>query len=158
NKEWEELGAKVMHRFAREEQAPDGYWGEHNDSGPTTGYNYLTFAALALYWEHSGDKAALEALRRGTDFHKYFTSPHGTPIEVINDRNRHWSVSTWGHFGFSHWPDGRRYAAFLTSFFQEGKLNYEALGRLAQNALCYHVGPNAQIPQDLPKFAHEMKV
>ncbi len=164
NKPWQDLGARVMHRFATEEQTPDGYWGEHNDSGPTTGYNYLTLTGLALYWEHSRDPAALEALRRATDFHKYFTYPDGTPVEVINDRTRHNDVSPWGHFGFSHFADGRRYAEFLTGFFREGKLGEggtavtQRLGRFAQNALYYHEGPTAPIPQDLPHYAHPMKV
>jgi hypothetical protein len=52
NKEWEESGAKAMHRLAAEEQTPDGYWGEHTDNGPSTGYNYLTMTGVALYWEH----------------------------------------------------------------------------------------------------------
>jgi dienelactone hydrolase len=164
NKSWEELGARVMHRFATQEQTPDGYWGEHNDSGPTTGYNTLTLTGLALYWEHSGDTAALEALRRATDFHKYFTYSDGTPVEVINDRNRHWGVSPWGHFGFSHFADGRRYAEFLTGFYREGKLERDStgvvqvLGRIAQNALYYHEGPTASIVQDLPRYAHQMTV
>jgi hypothetical protein len=55
-------------------------WGEFTDNGPATGYNYLTMACVALYWEHSDDKAALEALRRATTFHKYFTWPDGTPV------------------------------------------------------------------------------
>lgn len=118
---WEGLGARVMHRFAAEEQTPDGYWGEHSRSGPTTGYDYLTAAGVALYWEHSRDLAAWEALRRSTNFHKYYTYPDGTPVETINDRNRYWNVSSWGHFGFSLFPDGRRYAEFLTGFFPEDR-------------------------------------
>ena len=158
NKAWEELGARVMHRFAAEEQSPDGYWGEHNNSGPTPGYNYLTLAAVALYYEHSRDPAALTALRRSTDFHKYFTYPDGTPVDVINDRNRHWTVSDWAHFGFSHFPDGRRYAEFLTGFKSEDSLNLETLGRIAQNALYYHDGATARIPQDEQRAAHQMSV
>jgi hypothetical protein len=163
-KDWENLGARVMHRFATEEQTQDGYWGEHNDSGPTPSYNYLTFTGLALYWEHSRDPAALKALRRATSFHEYFTYPDGTSVEVINDRNRHSSVSYWGHFGFSHFTDGRRYAEFLTGFFREGKLGGEStgvaqtLGRLAQNALYYHEGPTAPIPQDRLRYDHQMTV
>ena len=113
NKEWEELGARALHRLAAEEQTADGYWGEHTDHGPATGYNYITMCCVALYWEHSRDPAALETLRRATNFHKHFTWPDGTPVETINGRNRHWAVSPWGQFGFSHWPDGRRYAEFL---------------------------------------------
>jgi hypothetical protein len=158
NREWEAQGARAMHRLAAEEQTPDGFWGEHTDNGPTTGYNYLTLTGVALYWEHSRDTAALAALRRATDFHKYFTYPDGTPVEVINGRNRYWDVSAWGHFGFSNFPDGRRYAEFLTGFLREGKVGYHALGRLAQDALYYHEGPSEAIPQDLPRYARQMKV
>lgn len=158
NKEWEELGTKVMHRFAAEEQSPDGYWGEHSSSGPTPGYDYLTMTAVALFWEHSKDEAAHRALRRSTDFHKWFTYPDGTPAEVINDRNRRWGVSAWGHFGFSHFPDGRRYAELLTRFLAEDSLNPETLGRIAQNALYYHEGPVTAIPQDAQSSQHQMSV
>jgi hypothetical protein len=158
NRAWEDFGKKAMHRLAAAEQTADGYWGEHTDNGPTTGYNYLTMTGVALYYEHSRDKDALAALRRATDFHKHFTYPDGTPVEVINGRNRHWGVSAWGHFGFSHFADGRRYAEFLTRFLPEGKVGYHALGRLAQSALYYHEGPTAPIPQDRPRYAHRLKV
>ncbi|MCI0465169.1 MAG: hypothetical protein L0Z62_50245, partial [Gemmataceae bacterium] len=157
------LGGRAMHRLAAEEQTADGFWGEFTDNGPTTGYNYLTMNCVALYWEHSRDKAALEALRRATTFHKYFTWPDGTPVETINGRNRHWGVSAWGHFGFSHWPDGRRYAEFLAGFFRpspdkKAGLGSKTIGRLAQSALYYHEGPTAPIPQELPRAAHQMNV
>ena len=158
NKEWEELGARILHRFATEEQSPDGYWGEHNSSGPTTGYNHLTMTQVALYWEYAKDPAALRALRRSTDFHKYFTYLDGTPVELINDRNRYWDVCAWGHFGFSNFPDGRRYAEFLTSFFRADNLSMDALGRLAQDALYYHEGPTEPIPQDQPRYSRKMSV
>ena len=153
-----QLGGRAMHRLAAEEQTPDGYWGEFTDNGPATGYNYLTMCCVALYWEHSRDAAALAALRRATDFHKHFTWPDGTPVETINGRNRHWGVSPWGQFGFSHWPDGRRYAEFLAGFFQPGKICSRDLGRLAQSALYYHEGPTEPIPQELPRSAYQMKV
>src|SRR5687767_1120348 len=73
NKEWEQIGARALHRLAAEEQTQDGYSGEHTDNGPATGYNYITMCCVALYWEHSRDSAALESLRRATDFHKNFT-------------------------------------------------------------------------------------
>ncbi len=158
NEGWQRLATRVLHRFSTEEQAPDGYWGEHSQAGPTTGYDYLTVTQIALYWEVSQDPAALEALRRSTDFHKHFTYPDGMPVEVINDRNRHWQVPMWGHFGFSHFPDGRRYAEFLTAFFPEDGGEIESLGRIAQNALYYHEGVTAPIPQDLTHSAHQMQV
>jgi hypothetical protein len=158
NKEWETLGARALHRLAAEEQTPDGYWGEHTDNGPATGYNYLTMTCVALYWEHSKDPATLTALRRATEFHKHFTWPDGTPVETINGRNRHWAVSPWGHFGFTQWPDGRQYAAFLAGFFQNRTLGSRDLGRLAQSTLYYHDGPTEPIPQELPNSAYRMKV
>lgn len=158
--EWEALGARVLHRLAAEEQTADGYWGEFTDHGPATGYNYLTMTCVALYWEHSHDQAALEALRRATTFHKYFTWPDGTPVETINGRNRHWAVSPWGHFGFSHWPDGRGYAEFLASFFgvREERLGSKSIGRIAQSALYYHEGMADKTPQQRPTFVHAMQV
>lgn len=158
NRRWEELSGRVLHRFATEDQAPDGYWGEHDRTGPTPGYNYLTFTAMALYWEHSNDPAALEALRRGTEFHKNYTYPDGQPVEVLDDRNRYWSVSPWGHFGFSNFPDGRGYAEFLTSFFEERRLGMETLGRIAQSALYWREGPSQPAPQTLQSYQHRMTV
>jgi hypothetical protein len=182
NHEWEQLGARIMHRFAAEEQSADGFWGEHEKSLPTPGYDYTTYSGMALYWELSRDAAALQALRRGLDFHKFFTYPDGTPIEVLDDRNRFTRIAGWGnsrppdklentvpsggndesaskgHFGFSNFPDGRCYAEFLTSFFREGFLAYEDLGRIAQNALYYHDGPKELIPQDLPQYTRVLSI
>lgn len=157
-KDWEQLGAGILHRFASEEQAPDGYWGEHDSTGPTPGYNFLTAAAVALYYEHSRDKAALDALRRVTDFHRYFTYPDGAPVEVINDRNRYWDVSPWGHFGFAHFPEGRGFAEFLTEHLAQDRFSPEFLGRIAQNALYYHEGPSKPAPQQLATYSHRMQV
>jgi hypothetical protein len=158
DKGWEDLGAHAMHRLASEEQAVDGYWGEFTDSGPASGYDYLTMNCVAVYWEHSRDTAALHALRRSVDFHQYFTWPDGTPVETLNGRNRHWGVSSWGHFGFSHWPDGRRFAEFLSQFFVAGEVSTRDLGRLSQSALYYHEGPTTPIPQDLPHFVRQLTV
>jgi hypothetical protein len=158
NKDWENLGATILRRFAFVEQMPDGYWGEHNRSGPTIGYNHLTLTGLALYYEHSKDPEVLPALRKATDFHKYFTYPDGTPVEVINDRNRYWGVSAWGQFAFTNFPDGRRYAEFLTGFFRPDSLTTDALGRLAQDALYYHDGPTQPIPQDQRNYARQMDI
>jgi hypothetical protein len=156
NQQWIDCGTKALHRLASEEQTPDGYWGEHTDNGPTTGYNHLTLTGVALYWEHSGDPAALAALRRATDFHKYFTYADGKPVETINGRNRYWEVSAWGQFAFSNFPDGRRFCEFLTNHLTEGKLGNHALGRIAQDALYYHEGHTEPIPQDQPGYVHEL--
>ena len=158
NKEWEQLGAKVLVRFATLEQAPDGYWGEHNRYGPTPGYNHLTLTGVALYWEHTQDNGVLAALRRATNFHKNYTFLDGTPVDVINDRNRYWGVSAWGQFAFSHFPDGRGYAEFLAGFFQPESLTVDQLGRLAQDALYYHEGPKKAAPQQQVAYSHRMAI
>src|SRR5581483_35017 len=75
--DWVKLGAAILHRFVAEEQTQDGYWGEHSRSGPTTNYDYVTLSAIGVYWEHTKDPAALEALRRSTVFHTHFTWPDG---------------------------------------------------------------------------------
>jgi hypothetical protein len=113
---------------------------------------------VALYWEFSKDPAALAALRRSTDFHMNFTYPDGTPVEIMNDRNRYWSGRAWAHFAFTNFPEGRRYAEFLARFFDPDKLSMEDLGRLAQDALYYHEGKAAPIPQDKTAYAYQMKI
>lgn len=158
NPEWEALGARILRRYAAEEQSPDGFWGEHSRNGPTTAYNFLTVTGVALYWEHSQDPAARAALRRSTDFHKYFTYPDGASAMITDDRRRHAYVSPWGHFGFSHFPDGRRYAEFLTGLLESREVGFEHLGRLAQDALYYHEGPLAPIPRDAERYARRMDV
>jgi hypothetical protein len=158
NSEWEQLGAQVLRRFATVEQSADGYWGEHNNSGPTPGYNHLTLTALALYYEYTRDPAVLPALRRATEFHINYTYPDGTPVEVLNDRNRYWGVSAWAQFAFTNFAAGRRYAEFLTGFVRPEDITMDVLGRLAQDALYYHAGPAKPIPQDLPRYRHQMHV
>lgn len=155
--EWVKLGAAILHRFLGE-QTPDGFWGEHSHAGPTTGYDHLTLSAVAVYCEHSRDVACPEALRRSLNFHENFTYPNGIPVETINDRNRHWSVSAWAQFAFSNFPDGRRYVEFLTGFFEPDKLTMDQLGRLSQDALYYHDGPSAPIPQDQDRYTYRMQV
>jgi hypothetical protein len=158
DKDWEQLGKQILRRFAMTDQSSDGFWGEHNRAGPTVGYNHLTLTGVALYYEYSKDTAALTALRRALDFHKHYTFLDGTPVDVVNDRNRHWGVSAWGQFAFSHFADGRGYAAFLTSQFKPETLRVDELGRLAQDALYFHEGTMTPAPQQLPRYAHQMTI
>ncbi|MFN7919036.1 MAG: hypothetical protein U0Q16_03010 [Bryobacteraceae bacterium] len=157
NAEWEALGSRILKRFATVEQTEDGYWGEHSRNGPTAGYNHLTLSALAVYYEHSGDPVILPALRRALDFHEHFTFLDGTPVDVVNDRNRHWNVSAWSQFAFTHFADGRGYAAWLASFFKPETLTIDALGRLAQDALYFHEGPAEPPPALRDSYSLRMK-
>jgi hypothetical protein len=156
--DWVKLGADILHRFAASEQTPDGYWGEHSRIGPTVGYDHLTLSAVALYAEYVHDPAVIDALRRSTAFHMYFTYPDGTPVETVNNRNRHWAVSAWAQFAFTHFPDGRRYAEFLSQFADQSKPAMDVLGRISQDALYYHEGPSAPIPQDQERYAYQMSI
>ncbi|MGH9325087.1 MAG: hypothetical protein ACRD2B_00145 [Terriglobia bacterium] len=155
---WVRLGTQILHRFATVEISPDGFWGEHEHDLPTPGYDYLTLDAVGVYWEHSKDPAARAAIRKDLTFHENFTYPDGKPVEVIDDRNRYWEVSPYGHFAFSLFPDGRRYAAFLTGFFSPNELSMVDLGRLAQDALYFHAGPTAPIPDDRANYAARLSV
>jgi hypothetical protein len=158
NQEWEKLGARILKRFATTEQSADGYWGEHNNSGPTTGYNHLTLQSVGLYWELTHDPDALAALRRATTFHENFTFLDGTPVDVINDRNRHWGISSWAHFTFSNFPEGRGYAEYLADFFDPEHLTMNLLGRIAQDSLYYHEGPSEPAPQSLLAYHFRMGI
>jgi hypothetical protein len=155
---WQKIGAQILRRFAITEQTPDGFWGELVNESPTIGYNHLTLTSVSVYWEHSRDTAVLPALRRATNFHKNFTWPNGEPVETMNDRNRHWGVSPWAQFAFTNFPDGRRYAQFLASFFNTDELPMDVIGRMAQNALYYHEGPLQPIPQDQKNYSYKTKV
>ncbi len=157
NQKWVDLGARILRRYAMVEQTVDGYWGEHSRNGPTVGYNHLTLSALAVYYEHSGDRDILPALRRATDFHKHFTFLDGTAVDVINDRNRRWAVSAWSQFAFTHFADGRGYAEFLARFFEPETLAVDALGRLAQDALYFHEGPVEPAPQERASYVYRMQ-
>jgi len=154
--QWVELGAKILHRFLVD-QTPDGYWGEHSHAGPTIGYDHLTVSAVGVYCELSGDALCETALRRSLTFHENFTYPDGTPVEAVNNRNRYWPVSAWSQFVFSRFPDGRRYAEFLTGFFDPEKLSMDELGRISQDALYYHEGAVGAIPQDQERHLYVMQ-
>jgi hypothetical protein len=64
----------------------------------------------------------------------------------------------WGHFGFSNFADGRRYAAFLTSFYSSQPFSLESLGRIAQDLLYWHDGASEPIPQDQAAYARQMTI
>lgn len=154
--EWVALGSKVLRRFATTEQNPDGYWGEHNPNSPTGGYNYLTTLAVGRYWEHTRDPQALEALERAMRFHSATTYSDGNLMELFNDRNRYWEVSPWGQFAFTHWPEGRSYAALLTRNIPDEEVDLDTLGLLAQDALYYHAGPARPCAAERESYAFRL--
>ena len=79
-------------------------------------------------------------------------------METINDRNRHWFVNPWGHFAVSLFPAGRAYARFLMERIPATDLSVDLLGRLAQNALYFHDGPEAPIPPLMASYSDRLAV
>lgn len=156
HEDWKASGATVLRRLAETEQDQDGFWGEHNPQGPTIGYNYLTALAVGVYYEHTRDAVALEALRRATTFHEFCTYPDGNAAELLNDRNRYWEVSPWAHFAFSNFPDGRGYAELLSRHIPADNMDMDTLGNIAQNALYYHDGAVALCPPSTPAYTHRI--
>lgn len=156
--EWTDLGRAILRRYATREQSEDGFWGERSSATPTIGYDHLTMSAVALYYENTHDEAALRALRRSADFHKYFTYPDGQPVETLNDRNRYWHVMDWGQFAFSHFADGRGYAEFLARHLPAHDLDMDTLGRIAQDALYYRDGPTTPPPQAETNYARRLTI
>lgn len=156
--DWQALGAHILHRLAATEQSPDGFWGEHSPAGPTNGYNLLTLAAVGVYYEHSGDAAALNAMRRATTFHANFTWPNGKAIETINDRNREWGANIYGNFAFTRFDDGRGLAALIARGDSAHELTMEWVGRVAQNTLYYHEGPVKPALQTLPAYHRQLQI
>lgn len=155
--EKEELALHIYRRLVTTEQAEDGYWGEHSRNGPTLGYNHLTLAAVSFYSEYTNDPDALKALRKATDLHKWLTFFDGSNAAVMDDRNRYGHEGSLGAFGFSRFADGRRLAEMqadsLTTNAQPGNW-----GWIAQNALYYHDGPLAPIPQDEERGFHQLHI
>ena len=158
NPEWEQLGARVLRRFAMVEQSSDGYWGEHNNSGPTPGYNHLTLTALALYYEHSKDPEVLPALRKATDFHINCTYPRRNRrgatqrSEPLLGSQRLGTVCV---HEFSGWPPLRGISdGLLPTRTTAGR----RLGRLAQDALYYHGPDEAHSAGSAELSAYRMNV
>jgi hypothetical protein len=85
--------------------------------------------------------------------------PKLQPANVISDdRRRHSYISAWGHFGFSHFGDGRRYAQLLLEALDPATITFEHAGRLAQDALYYHRGPVEPIPQDSERYVRRLSI
>ena len=87
--EWTRLAEDALERVVAM-QFPDGYWPDANDHrGPTVAYDQVTLRAISSYALRSGSEAALEAVRRGAEFHRWLSYPNGSCVETIDERNRH---------------------------------------------------------------------
>lgn len=87
--EWTAVAAEALERVVSM-QFPDGYWPDANDHrGPTVAYDQVTLQAVSNYALLSGSEAALEAVRRGAEFHRWLSYPDGSCVETIDERNRY---------------------------------------------------------------------
>ncbi|MFH1070269.1 MAG: hypothetical protein V1794_11670, partial [Candidatus Glassbacteria bacterium] len=159
--EWVQRLEPALVRFIAEIR-PGGYWEEHN--GPTMSYDYLNVTVPALYWHYRHDPEALRACQLNTDYHLHWTTPDGVDIHTVDQRNRnHFEPSAgYGLFAFCNFPEGRRYtrfkilAALGDSDDPLAELGLESLARIAQAAHYHTDGPELPIPQELPKYRHEL--
>ena len=156
--EWCGLALRAFHALVRT-QNPDGYWAEH--AGPVVRYSWLTMDGVGLYYAWTGDREALEALRRTKDFLLAFTYPDGSPVAVIDERNRYDSGFTpvRGLMALSHFPDGRRFCRVMTEAYL-ARIESGELKRLDPVALSRYVdaikysepGEETAIPQEMKSF------
>lgn len=107
--EWCHLASRCLHNVI-ERQNPAGYWAEN--VGPVVAYSHVYLNALALYYQATHDKAALDALARTVIFHTWFSYPDGSNVETVDDRNPyHGSHGGVPNVAFTLTPEGRTYFA-----------------------------------------------
>ena len=139
-KDWCRLADKFTVRFA-EYQHPDGYWAE--DRGPTPLYNIVSLAGIARMNVLSPQPVYREVLRRALNFHKTVSYPDFTHVATIDKRCRyHSSPFTWGHFGFSIFPEGRSFIkqAALVRLKAPVAMEGEECARWLENFIHYQEG------------------
>ncbi|HLA39763.1 MAG TPA: hypothetical protein VJ417_07195, partial [Candidatus Glassbacteria bacterium] len=124
----------------------------------------LNGSVAGLVWHYNRDPDALRACRLNTDYHLHWTTPDGVDIATVDQRNRsHFQPeASYGLFTFCNFPEGRRYARFkLLAALGDSddplrELGLESLARIAQAAYYHADGPELTIPQELPKYRHEL--
>lgn len=104
--DWCQQGADVLHRVVGIQNL-DGYWSEH--SGPLILYNKVYVEALGVYHAVSHDDSVLDALRRASIYHAYFTYPDGTEMETVDERTPYLGKVRMPNVGFTFSPEGRGY-------------------------------------------------
>jgi hypothetical protein len=78
-------GAETKIKKILMNQSPDGWFYEYG--GGDIGYLTLCIDCLAKYYQKSGDKDLLEALKKSIDFISYFVHPNGTVGGEYASRN-----------------------------------------------------------------------
>jgi hypothetical protein len=142
--EWQQAGQRMIHS-ALETLDPLGYWPEFG--GPSTRYNVEYLQAVGLYYEHSGDLAAIPYLERAVDFQFKYVYPDGSAIETLDGRSRYNPEAlTKAHFTFSQFAKGRRFARFLVDSMIKRGVTLPLSSNLLVNFAYYHDGVDEPIP------------
>ena len=161
NKEWQQLGPRALHRLAAEKQTVDGYWGEFTDNGPAVGYNYIHRWLLRRPVRGAQPRPWWPTRPCGErpSFHKHFTWPDGTPVETIDGRNRHRGSQPLGPvrlLALAGRPPLRRIPGGVL---QRQENSPPARWAGSRRAPCTITRVSTEpIPQELPRFAYQMKV
>ncbi|MGE4563628.1 MAG: hypothetical protein AB7F32_02050 [Victivallaceae bacterium] len=108
NPEWCDIASRFMAGVIGK-QSEDGFWSENH--GPVVGYNFVYLDALGIYYAMSKDPAALNALRRGAQFHSALLWTDGSSVSAVDERNPYHKAKRPGNVGFSWTPEGRWYLA-----------------------------------------------
>jgi len=144
--DWQQTGQRMIHS-ALETLDPLGYWPEFG--GPSTRYNADYLEAVGLYYEHSGDLAAIPYLERAVDFQIKYVYPNGSVIETLDGRSRyHPEVLAKAHFTFSQFAEGRRFARFLVDSMLSRGITLPLSSSLLANFAYYHDGVDEPISQE----------
>ncbi len=104
--DWKRVASEYMVRTAAA-QDPAGFWSEH--AGPALAYSFAYSWFLGIYEHFSHDPAALDALKRASEFHLKAIWPDGTLIPCIDERTLYSKAVRLGNPGFSYSPEGRAF-------------------------------------------------
>lgn len=109
-------------------QSPEGWYEEYGGADP--GYQCHATFYLARLWQHSGDAALLESLRRSLAFEKYFIHPNRTLGGEYASRNTEFYLPAGFEILAHELPD----AALIAGFMRESVANQEAVGLAMMDA------------------------
>ncbi len=147
---WQQTGQKMVFA-ALESLDPLGFWPEYG--GPSPRQNLQTLQALALYYEYSGDLAAVPYLEKGQEFLMKFFYPDGSLVETLDGCSRYTpGVPVLAQFAFSQFPTGRRFARYLASLVQTSGSAWPLSAALTRNLRYYHEGKEEKILQEKKSY------
>ena len=147
--EWAELAGGIMARLAEHED--DGHFPER-PGVPVTHYTWLTMNGLAEYYEDTGAEWLAGVLDRCAAFCVQVSLPDGNTLTLYDGRNNYYGITYFGDFVLSATPEGRRLARERlerrTARGRPSGNTPEFWFRVAENALYYKAGEEAELPEE----------